>query len=140
MTAFDRPDFVLAVSIERGELQLERAVGAAEVQAPFLSVVADDQRAALVGGREHYHQRRDHPVQPLAVAMWQEKAAGFIQQQLVEMTLEALRLKAQLGRNSPDGSVDERWPCGIRQRKPVAVQLEDVSHTPVDDRAFVPNP
>ena len=69
MTAFDRLNLVLAISIERGELQLERAVGAAEVHQPFLSVMADDQCTALVGGWEHYHQRRDHPIQPLAVAM-----------------------------------------------------------------------
>lgn len=52
------------------------------------------------------------------------------------MTLEALRLKTKHGRNSPDGSVDERWPRGIRQRKQIAVQLEDVPHTLVDDRAL----
>ena len=51
---------MLTIGVERGVLHLELGVAAAEVNLPRLAVVRDDQRPALVLGRQAHDQRREH--------------------------------------------------------------------------------
>ena len=77
-------------------MDVERGVGAAEVDVLLLPFVADDQFAALEGGRQDDDQRRHHAVEFLAVPVRQEEAARLVQQQVVEVAFQLLLFQPQL--------------------------------------------
>ena len=93
----ERADLVLAIGVEGGEVDVERAARRPpEIDRPLLPLVPDHELAPLVGRREHDDQRRDHPVELLAVAMGQEEAPRLVEQQVVEVALQLLLLQPQL--------------------------------------------
>ena len=69
---------------------------AAEIDRPLLPLVPDDELAPLVRRGQHDDQRRDHPVELLAVAVGQEEAPRLVEQQVVEVALQLLLLQPQL--------------------------------------------
>ena len=119
---------MLAVGVERGEVDVERvAVGAAEIDRPLLPVVPDHELAPLVRRGEHDDQRRDHPVELLAVAVGQEEAPRLVEQQVVEVASQLLLLQARArpgpcrrsprGTRSQSGFVSENRSGSSRQTR-----------------------
>lgn len=83
---------------------------------------------------EHDHQRGDHAVELLAVAMRQEETAGFIEEQVVEVAVEFLLFETQLPLNRLHRRREVLRPVGIGEREPVRVQLPDAPDAGIDER------
>lgn len=59
----------------------------------------------------------------LAVAVWQEETARFVEQQVVEVALELLLLQTEFVLNGFDRVTKELRPFGIREREPIGIEL-----------------
>ncbi len=79
----ERQDFVHAIGIEGGEAQLGRVVPV-QVELDAALLVTGHQFAAGEQRRQHDHQRAEHAMQFLGVAVAEKEAARLIRQQLVE--------------------------------------------------------
>ena len=86
-----------------------------------------------IGRREHDDQRRDHPVELLAVAMRQEEAARLVEQQVVEVALQLLLLQPELLLDLGDRLREEPLPIGVRQREAVRLHPPDAPDARIDE-------
>ena len=130
----ERPDLVFAVGVEGGVVDVERVAGRpAEVDRPLLPLVADDQLAPLERRGQHDDERRDHPVELLAVAMGQEEAPLLVEQQVVEVALELLALQPELFLDLADDLLDDPVPVGVLEAEAVRLHPPDAADLRVDE-------
>lgn len=126
-----RPDFVAAVRVERDqrELPLRGAEG------ELLSPVLDDERAAREAARERHHQGADHLVCLLGILVREEELAGAVDQQIVQLGLDAApvgqaEVLAQLAHDRTKRAV----PAGLIDAEAARGDLPRVTDGPVEER------
>ena len=113
---------------------MERVAGwPAEVDRPLLPLVADDQLAPLKRRGQHHDERRDHPVELLAVAMGQEEAPFLVEQQVVQVALELLALQPELFLDLADDLLDDPVPVGVLEAEAVRLHPPDAADLRVDE-------
>ena len=132
--AAHRPDFVLAVGVERGITQLVPRRRTREDDLVLPAVVRHDQLAPFVFRRQGDHQRGDHPIELLAVAMRQEEAALFVHEQLVEVGRQLAVFEPQGPLHVLEDGSDEIVPLRVGQLKLAGVEFPNAPHVGIDHR------
>ena len=126
-------DFVLAVGVEGGKVEVERIGGVGEINGLLLPLVAHHQFAALVRRRQDDDQSGNHAFQFLAVAMGQKEAAWLVEEQVVEVGFQLLFLQAEFLLDLAYRLLQENVPVGIGQREAVRLQFPDAANAGIDD-------
>ena len=130
--ALHRADFVLAVGVERGITQLVPRRRAGKGDLVPAAGVRDDQLAPFVYPGQDDGQRGHHPIELLAVAVRQEEAAFFVQEQLVKLGRELVAFKPQRLPHVLDDGGDKIVPFGVGQPELVRVERPRPPHRGID--------
>jgi hypothetical protein len=133
----DRADLVDAVGIKCGEADLGRLLGM-RVEHHLASEMPHDQLAAAMGRGQDDRQCGKHPGKLFRVAVVDEKAAGVIDEQLVE-----IRRHRFADAETAGGVADERGqallPMAPADANPAGFDLPGSPAAAIDDRLLSPS-
>src|ERR1700734_1901986 len=109
---------MFAIRIKGGEVDFIRTILlSAKIDHLFLPIMADNQFAALKYRWQNHHQRGNHSVHFLTVAMRKEKTSRLVKKQVVQLRFKLLVLKPEFFCNSSYDLEHELLPLCILQMK-----------------------
>lgn len=133
VTVLDPFDFMLTICKEGRITSLFAGGGSSEGEFPLLPRMPHNQSSPLEFIREHNDQAGDHAVQLFAVAMGDEEAPFFVDQELVECGLQLVHGQAQGDGDCSGQFVYCRLPSGA-QTEPSGIEFKRFPHFRVNKR------
>ena len=131
VTVADRSRLVRTVGVEGGEGQFRRLCRV-HVDDLLTVAVADDQLPASTCRGQRDRQRRHHAVDLLGVPVRREEAVDGVDQQFVELRLEAAAAETQALRHGVQNSREGVVPCVPGDAQPGRVDLPAVAYRCID--------